>query len=151
MRHAIVSAPEREHAWAPPRGKRHDIWELRVCSVCDLEDARRWDGSSAWEVTTPCIEPVPSGVTFRALKAELRRHKVRDRPLVVGAPGHWYVGFSLGTIEWHQYPSLPASTIKEGFALLLRWIRARHYDVTRYGPFAEAREHAAACAARCAN
>ena len=126
----------REHAWEPVIENPHPMWEERTCAVCGLKDMRARDRHPPrgdWEVTTPCIEPVPDTVTYDALLAELTEHGVKERPYVMGHPGSWCVGFFIGLGA--VYPSIHVESplaLEHGFAQLLRLIRARQYNVHRY-------------------
>lgn len=126
-----------EHQWEVKPGEPHPYWEERRCTVCHLDDMRLRDRNSNpngprynWGVKMPCIEPVPNVVDYSALVQELRERKVPRHVLCVGVPGKWFVGFQIP--RTYPYPMLEAKTIEEGFAELLRWIRARQYDVYKH-------------------
>ena len=131
---------EREHAWIIETENPHPMWEERTCAVCELKDQRSRDRRpprSDWEVTTPCIEPVPDTVTYEALLAELALHNVKEQPHVMGHPGSWHIGFFIG--RGRVYPSYwieAPRTLEHGFAKLLRWVRARQYNVRLYSDIA---------------
>lgn len=133
----------RQHQWVDTTDySAAPYWENRRCSVCGLDDLRLHNRSEPhtrnnWEVTSPCIELVPDTVSYEDLVRELAEHDVRAKPWVVGVPGDWKVGFFVSTFP---YPSLEAKapqTLEHGFAKLLRWIRARQYNVNRYSQFYE--------------
>ena len=144
-----------DHAWVDITDySTKPFWERRRCPVCGLEDIRLHDRSephtrNAWEVTTPCIEPVKNKIFYDELICELKRHGVREQPHCVGVPGNWTVGFNIGGS--YPFPMLYAKgmeTLENGFAKLLRWIRARQYNVNRYSDFEYQRrlaDHSCAC------
>jgi hypothetical protein len=131
----------REHQWIEKPGHQDSIFDERKCSVCFLDDRRmRRDAKYAqfhkdWGVTTPCIEPVPDHVSKEEFLKELEQHRVRQWPLLVGLPGDWQIGFSIGSGGYHLYPTIKTDLPEHGFSLLLIWLRARQYDVRRYSDF----------------
>lgn len=140
----------REHVWVyKPIKEPTQTWEERHCPECDLKDERRHDISERdrgrthhgnWQVTTPCIEPVPSSVDYATLEVELKAHDVREYVQAIGRPGAWIIGFGLGgSGEYNVYPLIEAKDLDHGFALLLRWMRVRQYNVDRYSNFSYAR------------
>lgn len=127
----------RQHAWKTKPGKPHSYWEERLCKVCQLEDMRVRDRSELgprhdWSITTPCIEPVPENVSYQEFAKELKEHMVCKDPLLVGVPGKWYIGFSIGSGGYHLYPYIETDTVEHGFSTLLKWVRARQYNLYRY-------------------
>lgn len=124
-----------EHQWVERTKDPHPYWRDRDCAVCHLHDMRVREPSGhgprdEWSVTTPCIEPVPERVSFDVLQAELKQHKVKESPHAVGHPGKWCVGLWIGGS--HPYPMIQVPDLDLGWAELLRWVRARQYNVHRY-------------------
>lgn len=125
------------------------MWEERDCPVCGLYDSRRQNPERErhlvphgnWKVTTPCIEPVPERVTFEAFIADLTAHDIdilnpkrSIAPHAMGHPGNWRVGFKryLQNDEVRLDPAIEIKApldLEHGWAALLRWLRARHYDM----------------------
>jgi len=129
----------RDHAWVDTTDySTKPYWERRRCPVCELEDMRLHDRSkpcarNAWEVTTPCIEPVKESVSYDELVAELKQYGVRERPYCMGVPGKWIVGFRTGQGSVCPMIEVQAiQTLDHGFARLVRWVRARQYRVNQY-------------------
>jgi len=104
--------------------------------------------SERWKVDTPCIARVPNRISFRKFVSEIFRnvkddreaHKLLGRVFCVGipgssaeAPGKWQVGLYIaegGAV--YPYRDKPFPTLEEGFAELLRWLRARQFDPYKY-------------------
>lgn len=144
---------EREHVWvARPLTSEGATWDERDCPVCGLHDQSLrsdWkfgdNGSqfvprtqSSWQVRTPCIEPVPDILAFEALLADLAAHGARHNPYAMGNPREWRVGFwwaqwdTQGTKLLPAIRIVPPQGLEEGWAQLLRWMRARQYLPERY-------------------
>lgn len=133
----------RQHEWKDQSYSPDSFLEERICRVCDLTDRRlRNVANPFWQVTTPCIEPVPDLVRFEDLMEELRAHGVRETPMAIGHPGNWQIGFALlqqKSLNRHgTCPRIPIAgndTLEHGWARLMRWIRARQYSVNMYSTF----------------
>lgn len=143
----VAQAEERKHQWVDVSEKPDSYWETRRCLICELQDMRLRDRSkphsrNKWEVSTPCIEPVPDTISFEELKRELAEHNVSEKPWAVGHPGKWTVGFYMGTFPYPMLDAKGRETLEHGFAKLLRWVRARQYNLNRYSRFEEERRRA---------
>lgn len=125
----------REHDWVEvsDNGVRED----RRCKLCGVPDNRI--RKSPWQVTTPCIEPVPDKVSYQALIAEIKvqlpqeyAHKqLIGRIVCHGVPGNWQVGFSTYMSTYpHQKDGF--RELEHGFASVLRYLRARQFDPYKY-------------------
>ena len=132
MDDSITNGPE--HQWASKSAPPGSRWQERHCPVCGLWDRRHAErkvGSNGhgWQVTLPCIEPVPERVEYHELFLELFEHRVQLKPICVGVPGDWTVGFdqSEGVLV-PKVKIFAPDTLEHGFAALLRWIRVRRYD-----------------------
>ena len=135
---------ERPHAWVyVPKIPLDGDWEYRDCPHCGLQDSRAPSFNNhnrEWRVTTPCIIPVPENLTFDTLCTELKEHgrlgcerneaHYNLRPYVMGWPGKWSIGFIVYGEggKTMLVPDLHAETLEQGWALLLRWLRAREYS-----------------------
>jgi hypothetical protein len=129
-----------EHAWITKKSAPDSYWVDRQCSVCLLEDTRKRDpATSPWKVTTPCIVPVASRITYEELMKELNAHKVNECVACVGIPGEWETGLRIGGPTYIYRIGGSTRTPEEGFANVLRWMRARQFDVHRYSDLAYAK------------
>lgn len=136
----------REHQWEKKESYKDSPYEERYCPVCELEEKRSHEGKRPWKVDTPCIEPVPSSVTYEALIKEIAevvmdpRAALDLRRLVhcAGVPGAWYVGIATGDGYVLPHRTEKFKELNEGFAALLRWLRARQFDPYKYSDLAYA-------------
>lgn len=136
---------EREHAWVA-RSNPYPDWEERDCPVCGLQDKRYigeetlFERRREWGVKIPCIEQPPEKVTFQELTTELEQHgekQPRLSPYAMGNPNRWTIGlFRSGARGLTQLrPAIiltPDQTLEHGWAQLLRWIRVRQYQPSKF-------------------
>jgi hypothetical protein len=143
------------HAWNEEPLTPGQIRAYRNCDVCGLQDSKLLQSKhpqhpgTQWQVTTPCIEPIPETITWEEFKADLAANgfehrgvasnQYRSLPFVYaeGNPDDWRVG-----IEWHDssiairreptFNIKAPETLERGYALVLQWLRARHYHPRKY-------------------
>ena len=141
------------HQWRSVPQYKGSPYEERWCPQCDLHDRKctsnpGFPESEQWKVHTPCIERVDSRISygnlvseiFRNVKGDHAAHKLLERVRCVGVPsrgvgipGKWQVGFYIaetGVVYPHR--DKPFRSLEQGFAELLRWLRARQFDPYKY-------------------
>lgn len=136
------------HLWRSVKQYEGSPYKQRECPVCGLKDtcsastsdALLDNGELGWKVTTPCIEPVPITISYSRLLREIFDHigSERDAQLLVGRircvgiPGKWQVGLYVANGVTYPHRDMPFTDIDQGFAELLRWLRARQFDPYKY-------------------
>ncbi len=143
-----------EHEWREVH-EHSEGFEARGCSICGLRDRKQKD--ERWAVDWSCIRPVPEEISYEDLRDELAQHSPHIwRPhtgirqmsfsgniLCHGVPGRWYIGLSKGDGFPYVFRDLKlyrgelvfwpiggrgVAKLEQGFALLLRAMRARCYN-----------------------
>jgi len=141
MDDSITNGPE--HQWASRSSPPNSRWQERHCPVCGLWDRRHTErkvGSNGhgWQVTLSCIEPVPARVEYHELFLELFDHGIELKPICIGVPGEWTIGFDLGeSVMSPKIKVFAPETLEHGFAALTRWIRVRRYDIRCYSDISQ--------------
>jgi hypothetical protein len=122
----------REHDWKTSEG--NGVRKDRRCELCEISEFSIRD--SPWQVTTPCIEPVPERVSYEELVAEIRanvaderlREQLVGRVQCIGVPGQWRVGLFVGGGSVWPFRNKPFQDMEVGFARLLRYLRGRQFN-----------------------
>lgn len=135
-----------QHAWRPVSQYEGSPYEERHCSRCDLTDTRNTSNptfpeAEQWKVNTFCIVRVPGRISYRKLVSEIFLNVKNERDAqqlvhrvrCVGIPTNWQVGlYIVGTGVVYPHRDKPFRYLEEGFAELLRWLRARQFDPYKY-------------------
>ncbi|GEM_PF-2736879 len=132
-----------QHAWKQVDQYEGSPYEERFCGICHLKDIRSQDGGR-WKVGTPCIERVPKTISYDRLIREIfqfvedkrKAQELLNRIRCIGVPGAWAVGIVLnGYVTYPEHKEL-YKDFEAGFAEVLRWLRARQFNLYQYSDLA---------------
>ena len=126
------------HQWFAVATLRGSGLQKRYCPVCRLCDSR--DGNlphpnenHGWKVQTPCIAPMPETIDAEDFRMKLIEHGVTHRPVIKQTAMGNIIGFKMEDDSIHPQLRVDSrQSIEHAYARLLRWVKARYYDVKRY-------------------